>query len=64
MRKNVTLLYGNLLKPDFFKQKFKTWDGGAIPFTLIKKGDKVNETLGSMTEEALNQKLSQFLSAK
>ena len=64
IRKNVTLLDGNHLKPDCLKQNFKTWDGGAIPFTLIKKGDKVNETLGSMTEEALNQKLSQFLSAK
>jgi len=64
IRKNVTLLDGSLLKPEFFKQNFKTWDGGAIPFTLIKKGDKVDETLGSMTKEALNQKLTQFLSAK
>ena len=64
IRKNVTLLDGSLLTPEFFKQNFKTWDGAAIPFTLIKKGDKVDETLGSMTEEALNQKLSQFLSAK
>ena len=64
IRKNVTLLDGSLLTPEFFKQNFKTWDGSAIPFTLIKKGDKVDETLGSMTEEALNQKLSQFLSAK
>ena len=64
IRKNVTLLDGSLLKPEFFKQNFKTWDGSAIPFTLIKKGDKVDETLGSMTEEALNQKIAQFLSDK
>ena len=64
IRKNVTLLDGSALKPDFFKQNFKTWDGGAIPFTLIKKGDQSDETLGSMTEEALNQKITKFLSAK
>lgn len=64
IRKNVTLLDGSLLKPEFFKQNFKTWDGRAIPFTLIKKGDKADETVGSMSEEALNQKLSLFLSAK
>lgn len=64
IRENVILLDGTLLNQDFFKQNFKTWDGGAIPFTLIKKGDKVDETLGSMTEEALNQKIAQFLSDK
>lgn len=64
IRKNVTLLNGSLLKPEFFKQNFKTWDGSAIPFTLMKKGDKVDETVGSMSEAALDQKVSQFLSAK
>ncbi|MCG2793247.1 MAG: TlpA family protein disulfide reductase [Weeksellaceae bacterium] len=64
IRKQVVLLDGSLLKPQFFEQNFKTWDGGAIPFTLIKKGDKVDETLGSMSEEALNQKIAQFLAAK
>jgi len=61
IRRNVTLLDGSLLKPEFFKQNFKTWDGSAIPFTLIKKGDKVDETVGSMTEDALNQKIKTFL---
>ena len=61
IRQNVTLLDGSLLKPEFFKQNFKNWDGGAIPFTLIKKGDKVDETVGSMSEEALNQKIKDLL---
>ncbi|WP_379963490.1 TlpA family protein disulfide reductase [Epilithonimonas sp. UC225_85] len=61
IRKEVALLDGSLLKPEFFKQNFKTWDGGAIPFTLIKKGDKTDETVGSMSEAALDQKIKDLL---
>jgi len=64
IRKNVVLLDGTLLKPEFFRQNFQSWNGESIPFTLIKKGDKSDETVGSMTEDALNQKISQFLSDK
>ena len=61
IRRNVALLDGSLLKPEFFKQNFQTWNGEAIPFTLIRKGDKSDETIGSMSEEALNQKISDLL---
>lgn len=61
IRENVILLDGTLLNQDFFKQNFQSWSGEAIPFTLIRKGDKSDETIGSMSENALNQKLNQFL---
>ncbi|WP_226064604.1 TlpA family protein disulfide reductase [Kaistella polysaccharea] len=57
---NVVLLDGSKLTPEFFPKNFKKWDGGAIPFTLIRKGDKTDETLGSMSEEMLSQKLNSF----
>ncbi|PZU87499.1 MAG: redoxin [Chryseobacterium sp.] len=61
IRKNVILLDGMLLKQEFFKQNFQSWNGEAIPFTLIRKGDKSDETVGSMTEEMLNQKIKKIL---
>ena len=57
---NVVLLDGSKITPDFFPKNFKQWDGGAIPFTLMRKGDKTDETLGSMSEEMLTQKLQSF----
>lgn len=64
IRKNIVLLDGNLLKQDFFKQNFQSWSGESIPFTLIRKGDKTDETIGSITEEALNNKIKKFLEDK
>lgn len=61
IRKNVILLDGMLLKQEFFKQNFQSWNGEAIPFTLIRKGDRSDETVGSMTEEMLNQKIEKLL---
>ncbi|WP_312824941.1 TlpA family protein disulfide reductase [Epilithonimonas sp.] len=61
IRKNVILLDGMLLKQEFFAQNFQSWNGEAIPFTLIRKGDKSDETVGSMTEEMLNQKIDKLL---
>ncbi len=56
--KNIVLLDGTLLNPEFFSQNFKTWDGGSIPFTLIRKGDKTDETVGMMSKEMLAEKLN------
>ncbi len=61
IRKNVVLLDGTLLKQEFFKQNFQSWNGEAIPFTLMRKGDKSDETIGSMSEEMLNKKIETFL---
>lgn len=61
IRNNVILLDGMLLKQEFFKQNFQSWNGEAIPFTLIRKGDKSDETVGSITEEMLNQKIEKLL---
>ncbi len=58
---NVILLDGQKLDPNFFSKNFKQWDGGSIPFTFMRKGDKTDEFLGMMTEEALNSKIDAFL---
>jgi hypothetical protein len=57
---HIVLLDGSKLTPEFFHANFKKWDGGAIPFTFIRKGDKTDETLGSMSEEMLTEKLNSF----
>lgn len=58
---NVILLDGQKLDQNFFSKNFKQWDGGSIPFTFMRKGDKTDEFLGMMTEEALNSKIDSFL---
>lgn len=57
---HIVLLDGSKLTPEFFKKNFTKWDGGAIPFTYMRKGDKTDETLGSMSEEMLTEKLNSF----
>lgn len=57
---NIVLLDLETLTPDFFRNNFKQWDGASIPYTMMHQGDKVDETVGMMTEEELNRKLSTF----
>lgn len=57
---DVVLLDGAQLDPAFFPKNFTKWDGGAIPFTYMRKGDKTDETLGSMSMEMLDEKLKSF----
>jgi thiol-disulfide isomerase/thioredoxin len=57
---HIVLLDGSKLNPEFFGANFKKWDGGAIPFTFIRKGDKTDETLGSMSKEMLTEKLNSY----
>lgn len=58
---NIILLDGQKLDANFFTNNFKQWDGGSIPFTYLRKGDKVDEYLGMMTEEVLNSKVDALL---
>ncbi|GAA5088324.1 hypothetical protein GCM10023210_11850 [Chryseobacterium ginsengisoli] len=58
---HTVLLDGQLLDANFFKNNFKQWDGGAIPFTFMRKGEKTDETLGMITEEQLNEKINSLL---
>lgn len=61
LQANVILLDGQKLDQNFFSSNFKQWDGGSIPFTFMRKGNKTDEFLGMMTEEALNSKIDAFL---
>ncbi len=60
LSENVILLDGSTLAPGFFAANFKKWDGGSIPFTFMRKGDKTDETVGMMSEEALTEKINSF----
>lgn len=58
---SVILVDGTKLDQKFFTTNFKQWTGGSIPFTFMRKGEKVEEYSGMMTEEALNSKISSLL---
>lgn len=57
LSKNIVLVDGSQLSPEFFSTHFTSWDGGSIPFTFIRKGSKTDETVGSMSKEMLSQKI-------
>ena len=61
LAKDIILLDGQKLDAMFFSSNFKQWDGGSIPFTYLRKGDKTDEYLGMMTEEVLNSKVDALL---
>jgi thiol-disulfide isomerase/thioredoxin len=56
----IILLDEMSLTPDFFTKNFKKWDGGSIPYTIMRKGDKTDETVGMMSETELNEKINSF----
>ena len=60
LSKNIVLLDRTKLTPEFFPANFKQWDGGSIPFTFMRKGDKTDETVGMMSAEMLSEKLNSF----
>lgn len=60
LSENIVLLDGMKLTPEFFPANFKVWDGGSIPFTMMRKGDKTDETVGMMSKEMLNEKINSF----
>ncbi|MBW8359039.1 MAG: redoxin domain-containing protein [Weeksellaceae bacterium] len=60
LTKNVILLDGTLLQPDFFSKNFKSWDGSGIPFTYMRKRDKTDEYMSMMTKEQLDTKINSF----
>lgn len=57
---HVVLLDGETLAPGFFATNFKQWDGGSIPFTFMRKGEKTDETIGMMSAESLDAKIKSF----
>lgn len=57
---HIVLVDSEQLTPDFFPKNFQKWDGGSIPFTFMRKGDKTDETIGMMSKEMLDQKISSF----
>lgn len=60
IRGNTYLLDGSSLDEAFFSKNFKEWNGSAIPFTYMRKGEKTDEYLGMMTPEVLDSKIKSF----
>ena len=60
LSQNIVLVDGEKLTPAFFPANFKQWDGGSIPFTFMRKGDKTDETIGMMSKELLDEKINSF----
>ena len=60
LKNNLVLFDTSSILPNYFTSITKTWDGGSIPFTVIKKGDKSDETVGMMSKEDLDAKLNSF----
>ncbi|RMZ60250.1 TlpA family protein disulfide reductase [Chryseobacterium nematophagum] len=58
---HIILLDAQKLDENFFPKNFQKWDGGSIPFTYMRKGDKTDEYLGMMTEDVLNSKIQDLL---
>lgn len=58
---HTVLLDGSQLDGNFFTNNFEKWNGGAIPFTFMRKGEKTDEHLGLMTQEILDSKISSFI---
>lgn len=58
LEKNIILFNTQNLSNDFFSKNFKTWNGGAIPFTIITKGNHIDEKVGMMSKEELSHKIS------
>lgn len=63
LTKNVILLDAENLQPDFFSKNFGEWDGSSIPYTHIRKGSQVDETIGMMTKSELDRKMANFISS-
>lgn len=57
LTKHIVLLDAEKMGSDFFTKHFKTWTGESIPFTLITKGDKRDETIGMMSKFDLDNKI-------
>jgi thiol-disulfide isomerase/thioredoxin len=60
LQNHIILVDHTKLDPAFYKANFEKWDGNAIPYTIMKKGKRTEETLGNMSAEMLDQKLASF----
>ena len=60
LSKHIIMVDGEQLSPEFFPANFKEWDGGSIPFTHMRKGDKTDETIGMMSPQMLTDKINSF----
>lgn len=60
LTEHILLFDAAAISPEYFKTITNTWDGGSIPFTVVKKGNRADETVGMLTRDALNAKLESF----
>ena len=58
IRKQTILLDPQKLNDDFFNANFDSWVGEFIPFTILRKGNKVKELSGSVSKEELAKQIT------
>lgn len=54
------LVDGEQLTPELLKKNFQKWDGGSIPFTFMRKGNQVDETIGMIQKYDLDRKMKKL----
>ena len=60
IRNQTILLDPQKLNDDFFNANFDSWVGEFIPYTMLRKGDKVKELSGSVSKEELEKQIAAF----
>lgn len=58
LTKHIIIAGNKDINPEFYPKHFSTYDGGSIPFTFIRRGNKTSETIGSMSKAELNEKIA------
>ncbi|QCX52361.1 TlpA disulfide reductase family protein [Elizabethkingia sp. JS20170427COW] len=60
LNQNIVLFDMYQASPDFASKNTQQWKGDAIPFTRMSKGQKVDETVGTLSKEDIRKKIQSF----
>lgn len=61
LEKDIFLVDGRNITPEFYSKNFEKWDGSGIPFTLFRKGNQKSEYFGMMTENELKSQINALM---
>lgn len=61
LEKDIFLVDGRNITPEFYSKNFDQWDGSGIPFTLFRKGNQKSEYFGMMTGNELKSQINALM---